>query len=263
MTDTSAQQQDANGTALDSAEQAHPWAKLPPERFRLLRLAALPTDRHTGARPLRFAQLGVVERRSKHFSLLRLTLQLPGQRVHEGQNTLEVWANHLQRVISFGPDSGLQVQPENRGLGRFLLAQAISWAQQHGATYQVQSSSLPSKDAVSDEARARRDQCLHAQGFVVESLDPLKRKAQCTAPAVSALQSEWHTEKVQLIELLDAASMLQQADQGLREQDVKIRKQAEQIATLTRDDNGLRFTITCLVTFCVFQAGLLIWMATR
>ncbi|MGV2837332.1 hypothetical protein ACNPOQ_26715, partial [Pseudomonas shirazensis] len=28
-------------------------------------------------------------------------------------------------------------------------------------------------------------------------------------------------------------------------------------------DGGLRFTITCLVAFAVFQAGLLIWIATR
>lgn len=30
-----------------------------------------------------------------------------------------------------------------------------------------------------------------------------------------------------------------------------------------REDSGLRFTITCLVAFAVFQAGLLIWIATQ
>lgn len=263
MTETTAQQTEANAAPQDVAEQAHPWSALPPEHFRLLRLSALPTDRHTGTRPLRFVQLGTLERTSKHFSLLRLTVQLPGQRVHEAQNTLEVWANHQQRVLSFGPDTGLHVQPENRGLGRFLLAQAIAWAQQHAKHYQVESTSLANTDSLSEEARARRDRCLEAQGFLVEYLDPLKLKAQCAAPQVSSLHSEWNLEKVQVIELLDAASMLQQADQGLREQDVKIRKQAEQIAALKRDDTGLRFTITCLVIFCLFQAGLLIWMATR
>ena len=263
MTDSPEPHTDTDTTAQEVVEQAHPWAELSPEHFRLLRLTALPTDRHTGARPLRFIQLGRVERLGKQHSLLRLTLQLPGQRVRKEQNILEVWADHEQRLVRFGPDKGLHVEPENRGLGRFLLAQGIAWARQHFAHYQVQHSPLPSKDAFTEEARARRDHCLQAQGFVVEYLDPLQIKAQCGAPRVSALHSDWHTEKVQIVELLDAASMLQQADQSLREQDVKIRKLEERIAVFKREDGGLRFTITCLVAFCVFQAGLLIWIATR
>jgi len=68
---------------------------------------------------------------------------------------------------------------------------------------------------------------------------------------------------VQIIELLDAAAMLQQADQSLREQDVQVRKLEEKVARFRREDSGLRFTISCLVAFCLFQAGLLIWIATR
>jgi len=263
MTDSPEPQTDTDAAAQEVVEPAHPWAELAPEHFSLLRLAALPTDRHTGARPLRFIQLGRVERLGKQHSLLRLTLQLPGQRVRKEQNILEVWADHEQRTVRFGPDSGLQVQPENRGLGRFMLAQGISWARQHYAHYQVANTILPSKDAFSDEARARRDHCLQAQGFVVEYLDPLKIKAQCGAPRVSSLHGDWHTEKVQIVELLDAASMLQQADQSLRELEVKVRKLEERIEVFKREDGGLRFTITCLVAFCVFQAGLLIWIATR
>jgi len=263
MTDNPEQQNDTDAASQEVVEQAHPWADLAPEHFRLLRLTALPTDRHTGARPLRFIQFGRVERLGKQHSLLRLTLQLPGQRVRKEQNILEVWADHEQRLLSFGPDSALQVQPENRGLGRFMLAQGISWARQYFAHYQVANTILPSKDAFSEEARARRDHCLQAQGFVVEYLDPLKIKAHCVAPRVSSLHGDWHTEKVQIVELLDAASMLQQADQSLREQEVKVRKLEERIEVFKREDNGLRFTITCLVAFCVFQAGLLIWIATR
>jgi len=263
MTDSPAPQTDTDAAPQEVAEQAHPWAELTPEHFSLLRLAALPTDRHTGARPLRFLQLGRVERLGTQYSLLRLTLQLPGQRVRKEQNIFEVWANHEQRTVRFGPDTGLLVQPENRGLGRFILAQGIAWARQHFAHYQVENTTLASKDAFSDEARARRDHCLQAQGFVVEYLDPLKIKAQCSAPRVSSLHGDWHTEKVQIVELLDAASMLQQADQSLREQEVKVRKLEARIDVFKREDGGLRFTITCLVAFCVFQAGLLIWIATR
>ena len=50
-------------TAVEPAEEpqeipALPWAELTAEHFQLLRLAALPTDRSTGARPLRFVQFG-------------------------------------------------------------------------------------------------------------------------------------------------------------------------------------------------------------
>jgi hypothetical protein len=263
MTDSPAPQTDTEAAPQAVVEPAHPWAELAPEHVRLLRLAALPTDRHTGARPLQFIQLGRVERLGKQHSLLRLTVQLPGQRVRKELNTLEVWADHQQRLLSFGPKTGLQVQPENRGLGRFMLAQGISWARQHFAHYQVATTPLASKDAFSDEARARRDHCLQAQGFVVEYLDPLQLRAQCSAARVSALHGDWHTEKVQIVELLDAASMLQQADQSLREQDVKLRKLQARIDVFKREDGSLRFTITCLVAFCVFQAALLIWMTTR
>jgi hypothetical protein len=66
-----------------------------------------------------------------------------------------------------------------------------------------------------------------------------------------------------MVDLLDAAAMLQQADQSLREQDAKLRKLDSRIELFRREDSSLRFTIACLVAFCMFQAGLLIWMATR
>lgn len=262
MTDSPAPQPPTEAPNQPAVEPVNPWAELGPEQFYLLRLAPLPTDRHTGPRPLRFIQLGRAERRGKALSLLRLTLQIPGQRLHKEQNVLEVCADHRSKAVRFGPEQGLQLEPENRGLGRFLLAQGIAWARQHYAHYQVEGSALPTKDVLSEESRARRDHCLQAQGFVVEYLDPLRIKASYSAPRVSTLHSDWNSEKVQIVELLDASSMLQQADQNLREQDGKIRKLSERIDRLKREDGSLRFTITCLIVFCVFQAGLLIWIAT-
>lgn len=57
--------------------------------------------------------------------------------------------------------------------------------------------------------------------------------------------------------------MLQQAEQTLQEQEVKLREKEEKVTKYQREDTGLRFTITCLVAFAVFQAGLLIWIATH
>ncbi|MHA6493626.1 hypothetical protein ACX0MV_10330 [Pseudomonas borbori] len=265
MTDTPAPSSDGLAEADDQAvaEKPHAWAELAPEQFRLLRLAPLQVDRDTGARPLRFVQLGRVARHSRELSLLRLTIDLPGQRVRKEQNVLEVWLDHRLKEARFGPEKGLQIEPANRGLGRFLLAQGIAWARQSCAHYSVEGGALPAKDALSEGARIRRDQCLQAQGFSVEYLDPLQLKARYGAPRVGALHADWHSEKVQVVNLLDAANMLQQADQNLREQDVTIRKLEERINRFRREDGSLRFTITCLIAFCIFQAGLLIWIATR
>ncbi|MBS7661127.1 hypothetical protein I0D00_04085 [Pseudomonas lalucatii] len=249
--------------AAAASETAHPWAGLGPEQFSLLRLAPLPADRHTGARPLRFAELGRLERHDKTRSLLRLSVRLPGQRLRPEQNLLEVWVDHRAKEVRFGPDKGLSTEPGNRGLGRFLLAQGVAWAKQHGAHYQVEGGALPARDALDEGARARRDRCLQAQGFTLDYLDPLQLKARYGAPRVAALHEDWHAEKVQTIATLDTATMLQQADQTLHEQAVKLRKQEERIDGLRREDGTLRFTIACLVAFSLFQAGLLIWIATR
>ena len=50
MTTSPAPQTDTEA-APEEVVPAHPWAELVPEHFLLLRLAPLPTDRHTGARP--------------------------------------------------------------------------------------------------------------------------------------------------------------------------------------------------------------------
>ena len=57
--------------------------------------------------------------------------------------------------------------------------------------------------------------------------------------------------------------MLQQTEQNLQEQEVKLREKEEKLGRYQREEMGLRFTITCLVAFSVFQAGLLIWIATH
>ena len=254
---------EAETQASEDTASTHPWANLPAEDFKLLRLAPLPVDRETGARPLRFVQLGRVERHSARLSLLRLTLQVPGVRLHAEQNLLEVWADHQLKEIRFGPDKGLSVEPANRGLGRFLMAQGIAWARKQFAHYQVEGGALPTRDNFNEAACARRDHALKAQGFSIEYSDPLQLKPFYSAPRVSSLHADWHTEKVQIVELLDAAAMLQQADQNLQEQESSLRKLQERVDQLKREDSGLRFTITCLVAFSLFQAGLLIWIATR
>ena len=186
-----------------------------------------------------------------------------GQRLRPEQNRLEVWADHRNREVRFGADKGLAIEPANRGLGRFLLAQGIAWARQRWGSYTVEGGALAVKDVLSEDARLRRDHFLRIQGFEVAYQDLAQVKAGYSASRVSVLNPEWNREKVQMIDLLDCGAMLQQADQNLHEQQVKIGKLEHRVEALKREDSGLRFTIACLVALTLFQAGLLIWIATR
>ena len=240
-----------------------PWEDLAPEHFQLLRLAPLSTERSSGARPLRFVEYGHAERHSKEHSLLRMEIRLPGQKVRKEQNRLDIRVDHAQRRVRIGGDSGLQLEPLNRGLGRFLLGQAAQWLQRRWSHYQVEGMSLPSKDALNEDSRLRRDHVLRGAGLDVEYTDGQLLKARTVETPVGQLKGNWNGEKVQRVDILEAAGMLQQAEQRLLEKEAQLRERDERVAKYQREDIGLRFNITCLVAFTVFQAGLLIWIASR
>ena len=97
-------------------------------------------------------------------------------------------------------------------------------------------------------------QLLRIQGFDVAYQDLAQVKASYSASRVSVLNPEWNQDKVQVIDLLDCGAMLQQADQNLHEQQVKITKLERRIDLFKREDSGLRFTIACLVALALFAA---------
>lgn len=240
---------------------ASPWAELGPESFQLVRLNPLPTDRYTGARPLRFVQLGTLQRHSREHSLYRLSIAVPGQKIRKERNLLEVWVDHGTRQIRFGPESGLQTEPANRGMGRFLAAQTISWAKRRWGSYTIEA--FPLLTALNEDARLNRDRFLHGLGFTVSYQDEQRLKAHCHAETLGSLLSDCPQEKLQILSPLESAAMLQNADTQLQQQEVRIRDLDERLARLRRDDGSLRFTIACLVTFALFQSGLLIWIVTH
>lgn len=240
-----------------------PWGDVVPDQLRMLRLVPQPMDRATGARPLRFVQFGRIEKHSVERSLLRMEVQLPGQRLNKEKNRLDVWADHKAHVVFFQPDSGLQLEPANRGLGRFMIAQAVKWAQKRWGSYRIESTALASKDGLNEDTRLRRDHVLKTHGFEVQYADPQHLKGTFKDATIGALLPNWNGEKVQLVEILEAGTMLQLAEQNLQNMENKLRQQEERIGKFKREDSSLRFTIACLVTFAVFQAGLLIWMATH
>jgi hypothetical protein len=255
---------DAAPEATEAPQAAPlPWAEVAAEHFQLLRLAPLPTDRGSGARPLRFVQFGRAERHDPAHSLLRLELRLPGQKTRKEQNRLDVWVEHAEQRVHLGDDSGLQLEPLNRGLGRFLIAQAVQWAQSRWPHYRLDGMNLPSKDALNEDSRQRRDHLLRSHGLEVEYADTQHLKGRFDTVPVSHLKGGWNTEKVQRVDIIEAAGMLQQAEHNLQEKEAQLRERDERVAKYQREDGGLRFTITCLVAFALFQAGLLIWIATR
>lgn len=240
-----------------------PWADLTPEHFQLLRLAPLPTDRTSGARPLRFVQFGYAERHNKEHSLLRMEISLPGQKVRKEQNHLDIRVDHAKQQVSIGTDTGLQLEPANRGLGRYLLSFAVQWAQGKWSHYRIEGMALPNKDALNEDTRLRRDRALTSIGLEVELTDGQVLKARTAPTTVNQLKSGYNSDRVQRVDTLECAGMLQQAEQSLLEKEAQLRERDERVAKYRREDSGLRFTITCLVAFAVFQAGLLIWIATR
>ncbi len=247
----------------NTAAAEHPWLQLNAERFQVLRLAALPADRETGLRALRFVSLGRVERHNQDESFLRLTVSLPGQTTHKEINNFEVWADHLEQKIRINPDLPLRTAPGNRGLGRFIIAQAVIWAQKHWGHYAVAEQALLVKHCTDEAARLRRDHALQAQGFTVSYEDPVKMSATCSAGRVSELHNDWNEKKVSQISSLNTAAMLEKADQSIHEQNRQIKVLNDHIDLLKREDTTLRFTITLLTIFAVFQAALLIWIAAR
>ncbi len=262
MTDTQNSPDAAPETAATEAVEL-PWSDVQAEHHKMLRLAPLKTDRATGGRPLPFVEFGYAERNSKRRSLPRISLYLPGPRVTKEPDHLDVWVDHETRRVHLGPDSGLQIEPLNRGIGRFLAAQGITWAKKKWSNYTVDGADLNNKDALNEDTRLRRDHFLRVHGFDVVYADAQHLKGSVKAVKVGDLLGDWNTEKLQFVEILEAAQMLQQAEQNLAEQEVKLQKQEEKVSKYKREDTGLRFTITCLVAFSVFQAGLLIWIATH
>lgn len=239
-----------------------PWEDVRPEHTQMLRLVPLPADRNTGPRPLRFIQFGRAERHNAHYSLLRLVIDLPGQRTRPEQNCLDVWVDHEKHTVRTHPEV-LQTEPGNRGIGRFLLAQAAAWAQPKWSAYSIEGAELPNKEALVEGHRLRRDHVLSTHGLEISYEDAQHLKGSYKPVKVSGLLATWNTERIQPVEILDVATMLELADHNLAEKDVQLRKHEEQVSLYRRDDHSLRFTIACLIAFSVFQAGLLIWMATH
>src|SRR5690554_7417898 len=85
----------------------------------------------------RLAQVAVTHERVASLELLRLELRIEEDSVPPGTNYMEMLVDHRHQRVRFGPLQGLRIFPAQRGVGGFLLAQLIDWAQRKYADYAV------------------------------------------------------------------------------------------------------------------------------
>lgn len=248
-------------TVLQKKQKA--WAALPYDNVQILRLAPLSAERETGLRPLLFGCLSRISRHSKEISMLRLSVVFPDKKAGKSSNKLELWVDHREKTIQIVPHDGLITEPGNRGLGRLLMAQAVSWCSPKWNDYSLPSLELKTKLVPNDLARLRRDHALQAQGFTVTYNDGVQMSASCTAMRLESLGGDWNRDKIRIMDHLEAAHLLHSSDLNLKSQTGQINALNQKLELLQRDDNTMRFTIFTLIFFAIFQAGLLIWMATR
>lgn len=211
----------------------------------------------------RLAQIAVTHERVASLELLRLELRIEEDSVPPGTNYMEMLVDHRHQRVRFGPLQGLRIFPAQRGVGGFLLAQLIDWAQRKYADYAVTPITLHAAEVVDGEARQIRERLLKRAGFHQSYNDEGRTQGKAQANRVGDLVASWNVERVQR---LHVGELLQQ----LREQETQNRQQLAQITTLQarleeyqRNDLGHRFAIGCLIVFSIFQALMLLWVVLR
>ena len=211
----------------------------------------------------RLAQVAVTHERVASLELLRLELRIEEDSVPPGTNYMEMLVDHRHQRVRFGPLQGLRIFPAQRGVGGFLLAQLIDWAQRKYADYAVTPITLHAAEVADGEARQIRERLLQRAGFHQSYNDEGRTQGKAQANRVGDLVASWNVERVQR---LHVGELLQQ----LREQETQNRQQLAQITTLQarleeyqRNDLGHRFAIGCLIVFSIFQALMLLWVVLR
>ena len=211
----------------------------------------------------RLAQVAVTHERVASLELLRLELRIEEDSVPPGTNYMEMLVDHRHQRVRFGPLQGLRIFPAQRGVGGFLLAQLIDWAQRKYADYAVTPITLHAAEVADGEARQIRERLLKRAGFHQSYNDEGRTQGKAQANRVGDLVDSWNVERVQR---LHVGELLQQ----LREQETQNRQQLAQITTLQarleeyqRNDLGHRFAIGCLIVFSIFQALMLLWVVLR
>jgi len=211
----------------------------------------------------RLAQVAVTHERVASLELLRLELRVDDESVPAGTNYLELLVDHHHQRVRFGPLQGVRIFPAQRGVGGFLLAQLIDWAQRKFADYSVTPIPLSASEVASDEARQIRERLLRRAGFHQTYNDEGRTQGKAQANRVGDLIASWNTERVQRLHVGEILQQLRDQEQQNRQQQAQLTTLQARLEDYRRNDLGHRFAIGCLIVFCIFQALMLLWVVLR
>ncbi|MEH6566097.1 MAG: hypothetical protein V7756_12285 [Halopseudomonas sp.] len=211
----------------------------------------------------KLAQIAVTQEKAGGLELLRLQVRFEGEALPESGNCLEVMVDHKRQRVRLGPISNITIQPAQRGLGTFMLAQLIHWCQRYCGDYAVTPISLRSEDFKSGDARAAVEQMLSRAGFTLTNLDEESGNSVAQANRVNDLIGSWNTDKIQPLQINSLLGQLREHEALSVKQTAQLNNLQSVIASYKRTDMGNRFAIGCLIVFSIFQALMLLWVVLR
>jgi hypothetical protein len=185
----------ASASGLPTKQARDPLARIRATDFYWIQLKAIYKGRQI-AQPERLAKVTIYQDRAGHLEIYRLQVQLEEEPLVEGSNHLDVLIDHRNRRVRFSPVSTLRIQPAQRGIGGFLLAQLIEWCQRRYDDYAVTPILLQTDESVSDENRHTRDKMLTRAGFELSPPQEATAGGHARAGRVNDLISQWNTERV-------------------------------------------------------------------
>lgn len=208
----------------------------------------------------RLARVTVIQERAAHLELFRLKVAGDGDAPADTGNCLEVLVDHKNRRVRFGPLENVRLQPAQRGLGGYLLAQLIEWCQRSCGDYSITPVILHAQEVSSEESRLIREKLLLRAGFDLSYANEEKTAGRAQANRVSSLISSWNSEKVAAIQVSTLLDQLREQEQLNRKQQAQLSQLQRVIDTFKNNDLSQRFAIGCLIVFAIFQALMLLWV---
>jgi hypothetical protein len=208
----------------------------------------------------RLARVTVIQERAAHLELFRLKVSCDGEAKADTGNLLEVLVDHRNRRVRFGPLENVRMQPAQRGLGGYLLAQLIEWCQRSCDDYSITPIILRAEEVGSEESRLIREKLLLRAGFDLSYTNEERTAGRAQANRMSNLISSWNTEKVAAIQISDILNQLREQEQLNRKQQAQVSQLQRVIDNFKNNDLSQRFAIGCLIVFAIFQALMLLWV---
>ncbi|HET6844945.1 MAG TPA: hypothetical protein VFK06_25160 [Candidatus Angelobacter sp.] len=121
-----------------------------------------------------------------------------GDRFRSWNNSIEITVDREERTAKFGPRGNIKLDGELRslGIGSYLMAQVILWAQQRYPDFSVTPGDLSPVDAGTPEAQARRNGFYAKHGFDFVWKDAEHTTGQFYKDRLDQLHGCWHEDKV-------------------------------------------------------------------